>query len=159
MVKRILGAIAVAAMMIAGVQAATADSCNFASPDDARLLALRASAHLDRVGPEQAFRDFMDPAAKFVDRDLYVFVLDLNGVLWASGAFPNQIGAEALDAQDASGRFFVEDMVRIAKDEGEGWVEYEMLHPCTGDLSPKVSFVKRVGGFIVGVGAYGTMSA
>ena len=131
----------------------------FATLAEAEEMADRTAMVLDRIGPEKAIPVFMDPAGAFFDRDLYVFVLDLEGNLWANGAFPQVIGSNAISAQDSRGRLYVADMIRVAQRDGHGWVSYEWLNPCTGDMTPKVSFVRRVGPLIVGVGAYGTIGA
>lgn len=140
-----------------GAPALADDSCTFANPDEARAMAERAASHLETVGPDQAFREFMDPEGAFIDRDLYVFVIDFQGILIASGAFPNSIGAVVADARDRNGRPFIQEMLELARIQETGWVEYDMVHPCTGEMTPKISFVKRVGPVIVGVGAFGTI--
>ena len=135
-----------------------ADECEFANPDEAKAMAKRAAAYLDAEGPKTAFPTFMTPGSDYYDRDLYVFVLDLKGVLYASGAFPNSIGAVAYDAQDKDGRYFIREMIALAQNEGEGWIEYDLMHPCTGEMTPKISYVIKVGPFVVGVGAFGTIA-
>lgn len=139
--------------------AGAADPCAFANPGEARALAERAAAHLEAVGPDRAFRAFMDPNGDFVDRDLYVFVIDFRGVLIASGGFPDSIGSMVADARDRDGRPFIREMLQLAREHEQGWIEYEMIHPCTGEMTPKISYVKRVGPVIVGVGAFGTLGA
>lgn len=148
-------------LLMAGGAAAELRPCPPATPDEARRMAERAASLLERVGPERAFRAFMDPAGPFIERDLYVFVFDKSGILHASGAFPQMVGSDASGAQDTSGRFFIREMLRLAfgTKKGAGWVEYRMLSPCSGKFDGKVSYIKRVGNFLVGVGAYGTVSA
>ncbi len=136
-----------------------APRCQFAGLEEAKAMAERAAALLERVGPRAALPAFMEPAGAFIDRDLYVFVMDLDGRIWASGGFPETVGSDASLAQDSQGRFFVHEMIRVARERGAGWVEYEWYNPCTRELSHKVTFFKRVGPLIVAVGAYGTLSA
>ena len=154
-------ALLLVALLMAGGAEAQQRPCPPATPDEARRMAERAASLLERVGPERAFRAFMDPRGRFIERDLYVFVIDKSGILRASGAFPQSVGSDASGAQDTSGRFFVRDMLRLAfgTRKGAGWVEYQMLNPCSGKFGDKVSYIKRVGRFLVGVGAYGTVSA
>ncbi len=139
--------------------AIAADPCVYANPAEARALAERAAMHLESVGPDRAFHEFMDPEGDFVDRDLYVFVIDFHGILIASGGFPDSIGSVVANARDRSGRPFIREMLQLAREQEQGWIEYEMIHPCTGELTPKISYVKRVGPVIVGVGAFGTVGA
>lgn len=156
-IRRCAGLLAVLALLNTGLGVRAETLCEFATLEEAKAMAERAATHLERVGPQKALVQFMDPAGGFIDRDLYVFVLDLQGVLWASGGFPESVGSSALDAQDSRGRFFVREALRIALEEGRGWIEYEWFNPCTGKMNPKSSYVIRVGPFVVGVGAYGTV--
>lgn len=155
----VLATAVVLAMLTLSVAARAASVCEFATLEEAKAMAERAATHLERAGPQAALTQFMDPAGGFIDRDLYVFVFDFDGVLWASGGFPETVGSNALGAQDSRGRLFVQEMMRVALEEGRGWIEYEWLNPCTGKMNPKSSYVIRVGPFVVGVGAYGTVAA
>lgn len=135
-----------------------AAECRLGTLDEAKALAESAAAHLEAAGPETALRDFMEPRGGFIRGDLYVFVLDFNGLVWANGAAPEGVGSDASMAQTADGRFFIQEMIHLAQTAGQGWVEYDFYNPCTHEVAPKASFVKRVGDLIVGAGAYGTIS-
>lgn len=150
----------VVALWLGGAAAShAADTCAFGNPEEARAMTERAATLLEAEGPDRAFRAFMDPNGDFIDRDLYVFVIDFHGILIASGGFPNSIGAVVADARDRNGRPFIREMLHIAREQDQGWVEYDMIHPCTGEMTPKISFIKRVGPVIIGVGAFGTIGA
>jgi hypothetical protein len=49
------------------------------------------------------------------------------------------------DVKDAKGKFFARDMARMARERGEGWVDYHWLHPVTGEISVKSGYVRREG--------------
>ena len=117
----------------------------------------RAVALVRVAGLENAARAFTDPNGEFLSGNLYVFVIDFKGTILINGALPRAIGGNALGARDSVGRFYVQEMIRIARDHGEGWVHYEFINPCSGRLSPKSSFVKRVDEILVGVGFYGAV--
>ncbi|HLF23964.1 MAG TPA: cache domain-containing protein [Burkholderiales bacterium] len=133
---------------------ATDDDCSNATPAEAKTLAHKAAEQLERLGPEKAFPEFMDPSGDFFPRDLYVFVVDLDGRMWVNGAFPQAIGSNALTAQDNRGRRYIEEMLNIARARGEGQIEYLWVNPCTSEYTDKLTFFKRVGRFVVAVGAY-----
>jgi signal transduction histidine kinase len=117
----------------------------------------RAVALVRVAGFENASRAFIDPNGGFLSGNLYVFVIDFRGTILVNGALPRAIGGNALGARDSEGRFYVQEMIRTARDHGEGWVHYEFFNPCTGRPSPKSSFVKRVDEILVGVGFYGAV--
>lgn len=128
-------------------------SCAQATRPVAQALAERAAQHLAKVGAEQAFKDFHDPAGGFLDGDLYVFVFDFEGVLRASGGFPRATGRNLL--QHGEPAFTnTSGILRVAKQQGKGWFEYQWRNPCTGRSGLKISYVIKVGDLVVGVGAY-----
>ena len=133
-------------------------SCSGATLEDARAMALDAAAALDEMGPYEAFPRFADPSGRFIDRDLYVFVIDKLGRMWFNALFAIRPGQSIIDARDRHGRLFVREMIAIAQRHGEGWVEYDWINPCSGEMEPKSTYVVRVGPLIVGVGAYGVIS-
>ena len=128
-------------------------SCAQATRPVAQALAERAALHLAKVGVEQAIKDFHDPAGGFLDGDLYVFVFDFEGVLRANGGFPNATGRNLL--QHGEPAFTnTSGILRVAKEQGKGWFEYQWRNPCTGRPGTKISYVIKVGDLVVGVGAY-----
>jgi cytochrome c len=144
--------------MLGAPPAAAAARCQAAGLGEAKTMAIQAAELLVKDGPEVAFRRFSDPADSFIDRDLYVFVLDMAGRIWFNAAFPTPPGRNILGSRDPNGRFFVKDMIKVAETNGEGWVEYEWVSPCTGEMTPKSAYVVRVGPLLVAVGAYGVLS-
>ena len=121
------------------------------TPEEAQAMAEEAAAFFQAQGPEAAFEAFSNGAAAFQDRDLYVFVLDVEGNMAAHGANENLIGRTGVDLRDPSGRQFIRDMVAI---EGTGWVEYQWQHPQTGSVEDKATYVINLGDYVLGVGAY-----
>jgi len=92
---------------------------------------------------------------RFVDRDLYLFVLDLDTANWlAHGNNPRAIGV-GVDSKDiVNGRFFVRDMAALMKSKGAGWVDYHWVHPVTNQQQRKASYMERFGHVGIGCGIY-----
>ena len=130
-----------------------AESCPTATLDAAKALAERAARHLADAGPDVALPQFMNPAGGFVAGDLYVFVFDFDGILRASGGWPETVGSRVAADGGPDGGIYTH-IRRLALDAGKGWVEYSWYNPCTRRIEPKASYIVRVGDFIVGVGAY-----
>ena len=84
---RIVAMIVIAFLATPGYAA----DCDLADLDEAKALALKAADLLEKEGPENALVKFMEPGP-FIDRDLYVFVLDMEGTLWALW-FPEKRGS------------------------------------------------------------------
>jgi len=122
--------------------------------DEAKAMAKRAQAHVQRVGIQQAFRDFHTRDPQWLDRDLYVFVFDRQGVYQVHAANPDKAGTplSAVPGVDAE-RLREEAWYRIER--GGGWVDYNIVNPVTGEVKGKTSYVLPVDEQrLIGVGAY-----
>lgn len=130
--------------------ATPAAACAVATKAAAKALVLKGVKHLKARGPLAAFKDFMTPSGGFMDGDLYIWVIDLNGLMVANGRYPQYVGSN-MGRQPGSLGIAV---LARAREKGQGWVEYRWYSPCSGRVERKVAFFKRAGGFIVGAGAY-----
>ncbi|MEN8198063.1 MAG: cache domain-containing protein [Pseudomonadota bacterium] len=126
--------------------------CPVATPERAKALAERAARYLARRGADNAFNAFMDPKGKFVDGDLYVFVFDAAGILRASGGWPETVGSRLAPSPDGTG--IAGRILGLARTKGRGWVHYNWYSPCSRRMEPKMSYIIKVGDYIVGVGTY-----
>jgi methyl-accepting chemotaxis protein len=109
------------------------------SADEALEMVRRAQAHVHSVGREQAFVDFHEAGGAFIDRDLYVFCFDRDGVYAACGAKPANVGQHYSVTPGLNARFM--ESVWNAADTGGGWVRYEVINPLTLAIMPKESYV------------------
>ena len=121
------------------------------TPDEAKAMAVNAAALLQQNGPDKAFPVFDAPGGPFHDRDLYVMVYDDTGKNVAHGANAALIGKNLMGLKDTDGVFVVRGIVAV---KTEGWVDYKWPNPVTKKLAAKTTYVVRVGGYLVGVGAY-----
>ena len=122
--------------------------------DLARQLVERAYAHVQQVGYARASEDFYRPDGTFIDRDLYIFVLDRAGVYRVMGANRAKTGTRVHDAPGIDAERFMRDIWTQAE-EGGGWVEYNIVNPLTGDVRGKSSFVLPLSDdLLIGCGAY-----
>jgi hypothetical protein len=150
---RKLTSIAFAILILVGSQLAALAASN-GTPDEAQAMVDKAVKLLAAEGSDKAFQAFDDPNGGFVDRDLYVFVINPEGVTVAHGANKALIGKSLLNLKDANGKAFIQEMLALGKDKGEGWVDYQWPNPTTKKVEPKSSYIKKVGDLIVGVGIY-----
>ncbi len=117
-----------------------------------------AATMITKEGQDAAFKEINNKKGKFVWKDTYVFVIDLEGTLVARAIRPQAIGMNLMNWRDKSDspRRPIKEMVDLAKDKGEGWVEY--MNPKPGEEAPskKISYIYRVPGknLIVGAGIH-----
>lgn len=127
--------------------------CPVATEERARALAERAAAFLKARGAEVALPAFTGRTHGFGAGDLYVFVFDFHGTMLASGGWPEHVGANVVGPYGAAGPY-ARIRRRASSPAGRGWVHYRWYSPCTRSMQPKMTYVIRVGPYIVGVGAY-----
>jgi cytochrome c len=123
------------------------------TPDEAKALVEKAAAHLTAIGAEKAFADFGNPAAGYIDRDLFVFVYSLDGKIVCGSNVPGLLGRDAKALKDIDGKEFGKAIIAAALGGG-GWTEYRMSNPATKKAEPKKTYSVKVGDYIVAAGAY-----
>jgi len=122
-----------------------------ATPNEAKAMAVKAADYLKSVGPEKALPEFSAKDGPWHDRDLYVFVDDIKGVMVANGTNPGLIGKSVVELRDVDGKAFHHEILAITD---AGWVDFKWRNPVTNAVEPKTTYEIRVGDYIVGVGAY-----
>ena len=123
--------------------------------DDAKALTLKAADLIAAKGLDEAAKAF-NTDGDFKYGEIYVNVIDLDGVWKVYPPRPAGVGQNVSNVKDADGKFLVQDIIAVAKNQGEGWVEYRWLNPASNKIAPKVTYVKRVPGhdLITYVGIY-----
>ncbi len=122
--------------------------------DEALTMANRAHALVQSVGFDEAFRAFHDPQAGYVDRDLYVFVFDRQGVYRVMGADVKRVGSSLFDAPGVDAQQLLDDAWHRCE-QGGGWVEYNIINLATNDVRGKSSYVLPLtDDLLIGCGAY-----
>jgi cytochrome c len=125
-----------------------------ATPDEAKALSLQAKAAVNDMGREKAFATFAAKDGGFQDRDLYVFCMDMDGVMLSHPIKPELVGQNLLDFNKYGDELF-KAMVALAATTGEGWVDYRWPYPGTEEVRAKTSYIAvNDEGFFCGVGAY-----
>ena len=138
------------AVFLAGTVSAT----NMATPQEAKAMSLKAREAVNALGRDEAFAAFADPKGAFRDRDLYVFCIDMEGVLLSQPIKPELVGKDMFNF-NKYGDLLFQDMIAVAQESGAGWVDYRWPHPGTDEIRPKTSYIATNDlGFFCGVGAY-----
>lgn len=125
------------------------------TPIQVREITLRAAALLAEQGVDEARKKF-HATGDFRFGEIYVNVIDLNGAWVIYPPAPKNEGKSVLNVIDSDGKLLVKEIIRVAEEQGEGWVEYRWLNPASNRIEPKLTFVKRVPGkdLIAYVGLY-----
>jgi signal transduction histidine kinase len=151
---------------IAGMLVAILSTLAFAGEksgaDDAIAFVKKAINHIKMYGPEKSFVEFnrMDsPFNTMSDLnkkgDLYVFVMNGDGIEVAHGKNPKMQGKNLIDLRDSEGIYLQREMLKACDSkDGKGWVDYKWPNPITKVVEQKSSYVEKFGGFCIGTGIY-----
>ena len=124
------------------------------TPEEAIALVKRAEQAWARTADKAGFtRSITDPANRYFDRDMYVFVLDRAGRYLSFGGNPAKVGTLVQDIPGIQGQRLVDDIFGQASIE-PGWVEYDITNPTTGKVQTKMSFVLALNDWALGCGVY-----
>lgn len=121
---------------------------------EAEAMVKKAAALIKSAGPEKAFEEITN-GKSLKDRDLYVFVYDLNGKCVAHGANAKLVGKELMGMKDPDGKPLIKILVDVAKDKGKGWTEtVKFRNPTNDQIQTRVNYIERVGDYAVGSGIF-----
>jgi methyl-accepting chemotaxis protein len=115
-----------------------------ATPKEAEEMARRACERIQLVGWQAATEEFTDPEGPWFDRDMYLYVMDHQGVLHLHGDQPQLTGhsAQGLSA-DPRVADYVEGASRIAR-AGGGWYRYWLRMGHSTESSARAGFVMPI---------------
>jgi len=86
----------------------------------------------------------------------YFWINDLEPRMLLHPTKPELEGQPVADLKDASGKAYMLEIAKVARQSGQGFVAYDFLKPQTGQVVPKISYVKLFPpwGWVVGSGVY-----
>ena len=93
--------------------------------------------------------------ARFMDdRSGYVFTFTFDGICIYHPDKTSLTGTDMSQSEDAQGKLFIQEFNNVAKEKGEGFVEYQWDK--NGETQPKISYIKAIPGtnLYIGAGVY-----
>ena len=124
------------------------------SEGEAKALLDKALAHVNEVGIDKAFADFSRPDGGYVDRDLYLYCIDMEGKVLAHGSNPALIGKNLMEMTDPDGVQPVKESIRILTTANSGTLSYKWPNPVSKKIETKSAFMAKAKGDWCGVGYY-----
>lgn len=120
---------------------------DMATKDECVAKVKEAAALITEKGMEEGLKVLNDKNGPFVWKDSYVFAMNLddNSII-AHPVQPNLVGKNLIGIKDVNGKMFATEFMSLAKDKGEGWVDYMWPKPGEKEPSPKKTYVYRVPG-------------
>ena len=128
--------------------------------DEARALVEKAAALVQRLGWQSAQPVLHRAGGEFIDRDLYVFAFDRQGVYRAFSSTPGKVGTALAAVSGLDAAKLVRDAWSCVDNDRTGWVDYDIVNPTTGAVTPKTSYVCSAGkDLLLGCGVYRNTAA
>lgn len=128
-----------------------------ATKDECVVKCHEAAALINAKGLAAAIKDIGDPKGPFVWKDSYVFLMNLDGKMLAHPMQPELTQLpHCLLITDPTDKAIFVSFVNLARSAGQGWVEYMWPRPGKKAPSKKITYIYRVPGkdLFVGAGVY-----
>jgi signal transduction histidine kinase len=125
-----------------------------ATKDEAVAMVKKAVVFIQTEGPANAYPQITNPAGRFVDRDLYIVVYGLDGMVLAHGADAKRVGTNQIEDKDPDGKAFVKEPVDLAATNPSFWQSYKFMNPVTKEVEPKEMYCERLDQTVVCGGIY-----
>lgn len=131
----------------------TAFGQDFATPKEAEAMVAATVAAL-KENRQKTYDEITAKHAKWVNRDLYPVVYDLNGKVLAHGQNSRMVGKDLIDMRDVDGKAFVRERVELAKAKGKFWQDYKFTDPVSKAILPKQMYCERLDDVVACAGVY-----
>ncbi len=136
-------AVAAGLCMVAGTAIAQKKG-EFATRDEAVAMVKKGVAYIRKEGKEKGYAEITNKKGQFTDRDLYLVVYGLDGVVRAHGANQKMVGKNLIELKDVDGKPFVKERVELANAKSSFWQEYKFSDPVTKRIEPKEMYCERL---------------
>jgi cytochrome c len=125
-----------------------------ATKAEAEAMVKKGVAYIKSNGVEKAYVEFNKKGGQFSDRDLYLVVYGLDGMVLAHGSNAKMIGKNLIDLKDIDGKAFVKERVELGKTKPSFWQEYKFTNPESKKIEPKIMYCERQAETVVCGGIY-----
>ncbi|QPF74770.1 histidine kinase [Roseateles sp. DAIF2] len=125
-----------------------------ATPEQAVAMVKKTVQAIKSQGKDPVYAEITAKSPQYIDRDLYVVVYDLEGVVKAHGANDRMVGKNLIELKDVDGKPFVKERVDLAKSKGTFWQDYKFTNPTTKKVEPKRMYCERLNDTAVCGGVY-----
>jgi uncharacterized protein len=147
--------VAISSVLIAALCGVVANAVTpYGTRDEAVAMVKRVQQKYNKEGLEPTLRAITTKTREFHDRDLYTWVLKVDGTLLAHGGRPELVGKNIIDLKDQDGKFLIRQLLDVCKHGGHGWTDYRWVNPQTSIVEDKSSYVEPMAEYCIGSGVY-----
>jgi signal transduction histidine kinase len=145
---RLLATIVLASACVA------AHASEHATQAEATAMVKKGVAFIKANGKDKGYSEISTKDGSFSDRDLYLVVYGLDGVVRAHGANQKMVGKNLIELKDIDGKPFVKERVELAQSKGTFWQDYKFTNPVTKKIEPKSMYCEKLDDTVVCGGIY-----
>lgn len=123
---------------------------------DCMQLVKNASAVFKDKGRDYALKLINSSSGPFRKGELYVFALSSDGMGLGHPVNRDLLGVNQANMKDAHGMLFIQEFLKVAKEQGSGWVAYWWNRHGEKEPAAKKSYIMKVPGedIVLGAGFY-----
>ncbi|MBV6320901.1 cache domain-containing protein [Duganella violaceipulchra] len=144
----------IASVVLACALLPAARAADIATKAEAEAMVHKALKFMKANGKEKTYGEINRKDGPFTDRDLYLTVYGMDGVVRAHGANAKMIGKNLLEIKDVDGKAFVKERVELAKKKQPFWQDYKFTNPVSGQIEPKSMYCVPEEDLVVCGGVY-----
>jgi signal transduction histidine kinase len=137
-----------------GATALAAHADGHATAAEATAMVKKGVAFIKANGKDKGYAEITNKAGQFTDRDLYLTVYGMDGVVRAHGANEKMIGKNLIDLKDVDGKAFVKERTELAATKPSFWQDYKFTNPVSKKIEPKSMYCEKLDDAIVCGGIY-----
>jgi len=146
--------LASATCVMAGLLAQPVLAQTKATAAEATAMVKKGVAFIKANGKEKGYAEVSKKGSQFSDRDLYLVVYGLDGMVFAHGANEKMIGKNLIGLRDIDGKEFVKERVEMAKTKPTFWQDYKFTNPVDKKIEPKSMYCEKLDDTVVCGGIY-----
>lgn len=117
----------------------------------------KAISFYKKAGLAVALAEISNRKGPFVQGDMYVFAVNMKGIMVAHGYNEKFVGQNFMEVKDSGNKKFIREIVNNAVAEGNGWMDYKWYNPVTHEDMTKFVYFEKVDDMIFCSGIYKEM--
>jgi cytochrome c len=137
-----------------GAASLIAHASGNATAAEATAMVKKGVAFIKASGKEKGYAEISNKSGQFNDRDLYLTVYGMDGIVRAHGANEKMIGKNLIELKDVDGKAFVKERIEFAATKPTFWQDYKFTNPVSKKIEPKSMYCEKLDDAIVCGGIY-----
>ncbi len=146
--------VSIVAGALIGASGLAGAAAEFATNTEAQAMVGKGVAFIKASGKEKGYAEITSKESKFKDRDLYLVVYGLDGMVHAHGANDKMVGKNLIALKDVDGKEFVKERTEMGKAKPSFWQDYKFTDPVSKKVLPKTMYCERLEDTVVCGGIY-----